>query len=933
MDSIRVLYVEDDPADRELTRRHVERYAVHLKLTAAATVAEGIERVRAGDLDIVLSDYRLPDGTGLDLLEAIMSEGLPIPVVLVTGSGDPAIAVRLLKAGAADYLVKRGDYLRSLPRVLEGAIERHRITHELRQIPARILYAEHNQPDVALTERAFQGHGSHLQLDVVASGGEALARLRARAYDLVLLDYRLPDLSGVEVLRSIHQERIRVPVVMVTGQGDEEIAAQAFKLGAADYIVKGTGYLAKLPSTLENVLARRRLEEERNALTVLNALSVALAAVRDARDLAEMVIRSACELLNADLGVLWLREDSALRPAASMGLDTLVVPLLELRLTDALDAHAVTTRRVTLEEVRGAAGTSPEVQSVFHELSQMLAISLPSSGRLIGLLTVAPPRPRAFGRVEERLLTALANHAAIAIENLRLYLGLTEESRARERLAAALEATTDLVGVAEPRGRLLYLNRAGRQLMGIELDADLGGLRAAELMAVATRERVGREIVPELARDGTWSGEVPFRSRSGREFPVWAVASAHPPPPQAVEFVSVIARDITERRHLEEQLRQSQKMEAVGLLAGGVAHDFNNLLTVIGGRSALLLQRSELSGAVRNDVELIGKTADRAAALTRQLLAFSRKQVLEPRPVDPNALVSGVAPMLRRLIGEDIELVIVAGRDLGHVMADPGQVEQVIMNLIVNARDAMPHGGMVKIETAGRDLQGAVRHAQGHVPPGQYVTLSVQDAGSGMDAATLVRIIEPFFTTKEIGKGTGLGLSTVHGIVHQSGGHIGVDSAPGRGTTFTIYLPRIAAAAAITDAPPPSSPGATRGKETVLLVEDDEEVRRLASEILKGCGYTVLETGDPLEALTIAERLGGAVDLLVTDMVMPAIGGSELAERLKITCRGMRVLYISGYTDEMITQAGASGAGRAFLHKPFTPADLTKKVREVLTRA
>lgn len=397
--------------------------------------------------------------------------------------------------------MKRGDYLRSLPQVLEAAIERHRITHELRQVPARILHVEHNPADVALTERAFQGHGSHLRLVVVASGAEALVRLRARTYDLVLLDYRLPDLSGIEVLRSLQQEKIRVPVVMVTGQGDEEIAAQAFKLGATDYIVKGPGYLAKLPSTIENVLARRRLEEERNALTVLNALSVSLAAVRDTRELAEMVIRSACELLGADLGVLWLREDEVLRPVASKGLDALLVPRLELRVTGALGAGAVTARRVALEAVREAAESSPEVQSAFDELSQMLAISLTSSGRVIGLLTVAPPAPRGFGRVEERLLIALANHAAIAMENLRLYLGLAEQSRARERLAAVLEATSDLVAVAEPRGRLLYLNRAGRQLMDIEPDADLGGLGAADLLAETSRERVDREIVPEGVRD------------------------------------------------------------------------------------------------------------------------------------------------------------------------------------------------------------------------------------------------------------------------------------------------------------------------------------------------------------------------------------------------------------------------------------------------
>jgi two-component system cell cycle sensor histidine kinase/response regulator CckA len=454
------------------------------------------------------------------------------------------------------------------------------------------------------------------------------------------------------------------------------------------------------------------------------------------------------------------------------------------------------------------------------------------------------------------------------------------------------------------------------------LQAFVGVLAATILaMAAVVAERQDAQATLRRARDEL-EGRVTERTQ------------------ELLRLTETLRADITERRQSEEALRvseaqlvQAQKMEAVGQLAGGIAHDFNNLLTVIGGRSALLLQRGGFSDAVRTDVELIGKTADRAAALTRQLLAFSRKQVLEPRPVEPNALVGGVAPMLRRLIGEHIELVIVAGRDVGHVMADPGQVEQVIMNLVVNARDAMPDGGMVKIETAGRDLPEAARHAQGHVPPGQYVTLSVQDAGSGMDTATLARIFEPFFTTKEPGKGTGLGLSTVHGIVHQSGGYIGVDSAPGRGTTFTIYLPRIAAGAVITDAAPPAPSGAMRGTETVLLVEDEEEVRRLASEILTGCGYTVLETGDPLEALTMAERRSGAVDLLVTDMVMPAMGGSELAERLTITCRGMRVLYISGYTDEMITQAGTSGSGRAFLHKPFTPHDLTRKVREVLTRA
>jgi signal transduction histidine kinase len=615
-----------------------------------------------------------------------------------------------------------------------------------------------------------------------------------------------------------------------------------------------------------------------------------------------------------------------------------------------------------------------------------LAVPLIAQERIVGALVVLDGEGREFDEDAIRLTQMFAAHAAVALEAATLLETAERRRQESEALAAAareIAESLDIAGVgrrtaehaqalfssrtvrvrlAEPDGRLRLIASLGRRpaydstgplpagtgtagrafqegrpfWTSDELDAATVDARIRDHL----RDKADRALLSVPMRSkGRTIGTLSIGDVTGRTFLATEIALLRALADQAAlalenaRLFEEAQRAYREVSETQAQLVQAQKMEAVGQLAGGIAHDFNNLLTVIGGRSALLLQRGELSGAVRTDVELIGKTADRAAALTRQLLAFSRKQVLEPRPVDPNALVSGVAPMLRRLIGEHIELVVVAGPDPGYVMADPGQVEQVIMNLVVNARDAMPDGGMIKIETAGRELHEAALHAQGHVPPGQYVTLSVQDAGSGMDAATLVRIFEPFFTTKEIGKGTGLGLSTVHGIVHQSGGHIGVDSAPGRGTTFTIYLPRIAAADAITDATQPSSPGATRGTETVLLVEDEEEVRRLASEILKGCGYTVLETGDPLEALTIAERLGGAVDLLVTDMVMPAIGGSELAERLKITCRGMRVLYISGYTDEMITQAGTSGSGRAFLHKPFTPHDLKRKVREVLTRA
>jgi CheY-like chemotaxis protein len=333
----------------------------------------------------------------------------------------------------------------------------------------------------------------------------------------------------------------------------------------------------------------------------------------------------------------------------------------------------------------------------------------------------------------------------------------------------------------------------------------------------------------------------------------------------------------------------------------------------------------KLPEAARRDVEIIQQTAERAAALTHQLLAFSRKQVLQPKPLDVNALVGGLAPMLARLIGEHIQLVISPGSRPGSVLADPGQLEQVVVNLVVNARDAMPGGGTLEIETGSRDLPSEVQHGLGRIPPGRYVTLAVQDTGSGMSAATLSRIFEPFFTTKDPGKGTGLGLSTVYGIVHQSGGHIGVDSREGAGTTFTIYLSRTE------DAPEQATAGdraaLASGRGAVLVAEDDDAVRQLASQVLAACGYTVLESGDPREALAIAERYAEPIDLLLTDIVMPGMRGPSLAAQVLARHRETRVLYMSGYTDEMIASHGALSPPGTFLQKPFTPDVLATAVR------
>jgi signal transduction histidine kinase len=377
----------------------------------------------------------------------------------------------------------------------------------------------------------------------------------------------------------------------------------------------------------------------------------------------------------------------------------------------------------------------------------------------------------------------------------------------------------------------------------------------------------------------------------------------------------------------EEQVRQLQKLEAVGQLAGGVAHDFNNLLTIIIGRTQLLLRRLPPDDPIRPDLKVMHQTAERAASLTRQLLAFSRKQILEPKVVDLNTLVPGMASMLERLLGENVALAFHPDTGAGCVKADPGQLEQVVVNLVVNARDAMPDGGRITIETASVELGEHYTRQHVGMEPGSHVMLAVSDTGLGMDAATQARIFEPFFTTKPPDKGTGLGLSTVYGIVKQSGGNIWVYSEPGHGTTFKIYLPRLDEAEDPVEALPVL---AERGTETILVAEDEAEVRALAREILQGYGYKVLEASQPTEAVQIAERYAGPINLLVTDVVMPQVSGRTLAEYLTPQRPEMKVLYISGYTDSAIVHHGVLDPGIPFIQKPFTPDGLGRKVREVL---
>ncbi len=617
----------------------------------------------------------------------------------------------------------------------------------------------------------MSGSWTNAVIETASSYDAALTKLRrALAYDVAFFDYYLDRGDGLSLLKDTRALGVDTPVVVLTGRGAEEVAVEAMKAGAADYLNKSLVSAETLDRTIRHALAIGEQERQRR--------------------FAEAALRASEERFRA------LVENSS---------DALLT----------VDVHSV---------VRYVSASSQR------------------------------------------------------------HLGWTPAA---------------MVG----RSLFEFLHADDREF-------------AETRMAEAVRQP-GSTITSELRlkhEDGQW-----------RTMETSAVNRLEEP---AVAAIVINARDITDRRRLETQLRQSQKMDAIGRLAGGVAHDFNNLLTAILGYCNLMLDEVPPENPLRGDLLEIRAAGERAAALTRQLLAFSRRQMLQPQTVDVNALIAQIEKMLHRLIGEDVELVTAFSPDISPVRVDPASLEQVLVNLAVNSRDAMPLGGRLTIETATVELDSAYEANHAAIAAGRYVMLAVSDTGHGMDAMTSARVFEPFFTTKEQGKGVGLGLATVYGIVKQNGGYIWVYSEPGRGTTFKVYLPPVDAAK------PPAgeaeeSPARAHGWETVLLVEDEESVRVLAREVLRRQGYVVLEARHGLDALRVAERHADSIQLMVTDVVMPHMSGRDLAERLVLMRPEMKVLFISGYADHAVMHRELM-PGSEFLQKPFAPAAFARKVRHVL---
>ena len=759
----------------------------------------------------------------------------------------------------------------------------------------------------------------------------------------------------------------------------------AYRFGLYLFAVALFLYLAYILLKLErsNGELRQQAAEQRG----LFEIGQLLASTLDRQQVLDRLAEITHSLLGVDVLRIWLRDEQAdslvlYSQAGTMRGD--VQQQLGFTPGQGLVGCVLAEGRpLVLSDLRGDARVKNRAWFEAEGFCSFLGVPLVIENTQVGVLVCLTRSRRDWSQREVALAETLAVSSSAAIRNARVY----EEAQARSStmrqvavlsnlVASSLDLQRVLDGVAEAALALLKGDRATLWLVHEEADIiRLAAQKArdgdVELGHVTTEfprhqgmvgwviEGNRKHYSPNLLEDPRlldreWVrangyasaiivplvvgeralGAISVLTKTPRQFSpadeelleIFAANAA-----TAVENARLFERAqqaYVELARTQEQLVHAQKMEAVGRLAGGIAHDFNNLLTVIIGRSYLMRSRLRPGDPICRDVELVEKTAQRATALTTQLLAFSRKQILQPRVLDLNAVVAGTVTMLRPLVGEDVDLVFVPGPGLGRVKADLGQLEQVIANLAVNARDAMPGGGRLTLETGNVELDEA--YARGHigVQPGRYVMLAVSDTGTGMDAATRSRIFEPFFTTKEPGKGTGLGLSTVYGIVTQSGGNVEVYSEPGRGTTFKIRLGRIDDPVDAPDAGAAES--APTGSETILLVEDEEEVRDLAREFLEASGYTVLNAHDAGEALTMAERHADPIHLLLSDVVMPQMSGREVAGRLAVTRPDTKVLYMSGYTDDAVVRHGALERGISFLQKPFTVYSLGRKVREVL---
>ena len=755
----------------------------------------------------------------------------------------------------------------------------------------RALLVEDNAEDALMVSEALRTGGLGTELRHTATLAEGLEALEEDAWDVVLLDLALPDAQGLDTVRRMTAAAGPVPIVVLTAHDDEELAVRAVQQGAQDYLVKGLEDPARLVRSIRYAIERKRTE---------SLLHASQAYVRSLTEKASDVVL----ILDLDARVRYVSRSIervlGYRPEEREGSHA-----LELVHPDDVDAVGM-----ALAEGAREAGATARIETRVRDRGgawvwiEATGVNLADDPAVRGILVT-------WRDISDRKAAEDA---------------LRESER---RFRALIESAADAVLVLTAEAGLRYASPAGRRFVR----------GAVEGEPVPWEEVVHHDDLDRIrdawrrVLEGGGPVEVEARVADGdRPWRQLELSLRDLLDVGGVEGVVVHARDVTERHDLEQRLREAQRLEAVGRLAGGIAHDFNNIVTGMKGFARLVLEEVPQDAPWRDDLEEVERLGERAADLTRQLLAFSRRQVLQPRVVDLGAVVDETQRMLRRVIGEDLTMVARLSDAPCRVRVDPTQIEQVVLNLVMNARDSMPRGGTLTLETghARLDAEGA-RAAAVDAGPGTYAFVRVSDTGVGMTADVRKQAFEPFFTTKEPGRGTGLGLSTVFGIVKQSGGGVALESEPGRGTAVTVYLPPAGAAAAdgAAEATSPTgdeAPAAGR----VLVVEDDAAVRAIVERVLGREGFEVLTAPDGEEALRRLEADGGPIDLVVTDLVMPGMGGRELRRRLLADRPGLPVLLVSGYSGEEVARQGARETGEWFLEKPFTPERLLGVVRRIL---
>ena len=791
-------------------------------------------------------------------------------------------------------------------------------------------------------------------IESARSGREGLEKLRAVRPDLIVTDLVLPPMDGFAFCRAVKADDATrsIAIVLLTSQRSPLDIVRGLEVGADNFITKpfeDAQLVVRIGRIFEQLALRRRGGLEIEIAVQLAGREIVVNA--DKQQIVELLFSMSEELsessrqlaqaraeLEEDTRELERKVDERtleLRDAEASHRDLLEAAPDAIVIADAEGKVVLVNQQTerlfgyTREELVGQSVELlvPPASRPGHVSDRLRYGSEPRSRRLAARELSGCRKDGSLFPAEISLSPARSGSAALVIAAVRDVSERRQQQEALRTTQYALDNSAEAVLLARENGHFVYVNQAACRHLGYTHD-ELMRLSVSDVATSPTREAWPEEW-RKLREEGSRTLETSQRRKDGTDFPV--EITVNHVQFEGTEYACIFARDITARRSLEAQLRQSQRMEAIGGLAGGVAHDFNNILGIIIGYSGLMGKDIGPEGLGRRRLEQIQRAADKGARLTRQLLAFSRKQVMQPRVLDLNAVVAEFDPMLRRVLGEDVELVVVASEALGSVKADLTQVEQILMNLVVNARDAMPKGGHLRIETANMTFDENYVRRHPATQPGRFVMLAVSDTGIGMDAATQQRVFEPFFTTKAAGEGTGLGLATVYGIVKQSGGFIWVYSEAGLGTTFKIYLPRVdEAAEPVAVAAQPLPP--RQGYETLLVVEDTESLREMFCDVLQQEGYAVMSAGNGEEALALAGDREGPIHLLLTDVVMPKLGGADLARELSRLRPELRVLFMSGYTNGVVTRHGVAGMGFAVIEKPFTTERLTRAVRQALDR-